>query len=204
VVLVASKPLCMGRMADEASALIAAFNGGMFGGDAVARAIFGEINPCGRLPISFPRHSGQLPVYYNELPGWHGGKYNDLPHAPQFVFGEGLSYTTFEMADLSFDAESLTAKATVKNTGERDGVAIVQAYFNDVYSSVITPVKQLCGFERVALRAGEAKEVAFSFKKEDFALVTPDERYVTEPGLFEMMVGLSSKDEDLLKTTFRI
>ena len=204
VVLVASKPLCMGRMADESSALIAAFNGGMFGGDAVARAIFGEINPCGRLPISFPRHSGQLPVYYNELPGWHGGKYNDLPHAPQFAFGEGLSYTTFEMADLSFDAESLIAKATVKNTGERDGVAIVQAYFNDVYSSVITPVKQLCGFERVALRAGEAKEVAFSFKKEDFALVTPDERYVTEPGLFEMMVGLSSKDEDLLKTAFRI
>jgi len=204
VVLVASKPLCMGRMAEEANALIAAFNGGMFGGDAVARAIFGEINPCGRLPISFPRHSGQLPVYYNELPGWHGERYNDLPHAPQFAFGEGMSYTTYAVSDLTFDTDTLTAKATVKNTGERDGVAIVQAYFNDVYSSVITPVKQLCGFERVALRAGESREVTFAFTADDFALITPDERRVTEPGLFEMMVGLSSKDEDLLKVQFRL
>ena len=77
-------------------------------------------------------------------------------------------------------------------------------YYNDVYSSVITPVKQLCGFERVELAAGEAKEITFVFKPEDFALVTPDERYVTEPGLFEIMAGLSSKDEDLLKTTFRL
>ena len=204
VVLVASKPLCMGRMAEEANALIAAFNGGMFGGDAVARAIFGEINPCGRLPISFPRHSGQLPVYYNELPGWHGERYNDLPHAPQFAFGEGMSYTTYVVSDLTFDADTLTAKATVQNTGERDGVAIVQAYFNDVYSSVITPVKQLCGFERVALKAGESREVTFAFTADDFALITPDERRVTEPGLFEMMVGLSSKDEDLLKVQFRL
>ena len=204
VVLVASKPLCMGRMADEANALIVAFNGGMFGGDAVARAVFGEINPCGHLPISFPRHSGQLPVYYNSLPGWHGGKYNDLPASPQFAFGEGMSYTTFALSDFTFDSDTLTARVTVKNTGGRDGATVVQAYFNDVYSSVVTPVKQLCAFERVALCAGEAKEVTFAFKAEDFALVTPDERYVTEPGLFEMMVGLSSKDEDLLKTTFRL
>ena len=204
VVLVASKPLCMGRMAEEANALIAAFNGGMFGGDAVARAIFGEINPCGHLPISFPRHSGQLPVYYSALPGWHGGKYNDIDAAPQFAFGEGLSYTTFETADLAFDKETLTASVTVKNTGKRGGATVVQVYFNDVYSSVITPVKQLCAFERVELGAGEEKRIAFAFKKEDFALVTPDERYVTEPGLFEIMAGLSSKDEDLLKTSFRL
>lgn len=204
VVLVASKPLCMGRMADEANALIAAFNGGMFGGDAVARAIFGEINPCGRLPISFPRHSGQLPVYYNALPGWHGDKYNDLDKTPQFAFGEGLSYTTFELSGFAFDRDTLIARVTVKNTGSRDGATVVQMYYNDVYSSVITPVKQLCGFERVELAAGEAKEIAFTFKREDFALVTPDERYVTEPGLFEIMAGLSSKDEDLLKIEFRI
>ena len=204
VVLVASKPLCMGRMADEANALIAAFNGGMFGGDAVARAIFGDINPCGRLPITFPRHSGQLPVYYNELPGWHGNKYNDLPRAPQFAFGEGLSYTTYEVSDLAFDKETLTASVTVKNAGDMDGAAIVQAYFNDVYSSVVTPVKQLCGFERVPLCAGESKQVSFAFTADDFALITPDERRVTEPGAFELMIGLSSKDEDLLKTTFTL
>ena len=204
VVLVASKPLCMGRMADEANALIAAFNGGMFGGDAVARAIFGEINPCGRLPISFPRHSGQLPVYYNALPGWHGDKYNDLDKTPQFAFGEGLSYTTFKLSGFVFDRDTLIARVTVRNTGSRDGATVVQMYYNDVYSSVITPVKQLCGFERVELAAGEAKEIAFTFKREDFALVTPDERYVTETGLFEIMAGLSSKDEDLLKIEFRI
>jgi len=176
----------------------------MFGGDAVARAIFGEINPCGHLPISFPRHSGQLPVYYNALPGWHGGKYNDIDAAPQFAFGEGMSYTTFGLSDFAFDRDTLTASVTVKNTGERDGATVVQIYYNDVYSSVITPVKQLCAFERVALGAGEAKRITFTFKQEDFALVTPDERYVTEPGLFEIMAGLSSKDEDLLKATFRI
>ena len=204
VVLVASKPLCMGRMAEEANALIAAFNGGMFGGEAVARAIFGEINPSGHLPISFPRHSGQLPVYYNALPGWHGDRYNDMDKTPQFAFGEGMSYTTFELADFAFDSGTLTAGVTVRNTGERDGATVVQAYYNDVYSSVITPVKQLCAFERVALPAGGERRVTFAFTPEDFALVTPDERRVTEPGLFEIMVGLSSRDEDLLRETFRI
>ena len=204
VVLVASKPLCMGRMAEEANALIAAFNGGMFGGEAVARAIFGEINPSGHLPISFPRHSGQLPVYYNALPGWHGDRYNDMDKTPQFAFGEGMSYTTFELADFTFDSGTLTAGVTVRNTGAMAGATVVQAYYNDVYSSVITPVKQLCAFERVALPAGGERRVTFAFTPEDFALVTPDERRVTEPGLFEIMVGLSSRDEDLLRETFRI
>ena len=203
-VLVASKPLCMGSIPETADALLIAFNGGMYGGEAVAKAVFGDINPCGKLPITFPRHSGQLPVYYNALPGWHGGKYCDQDATPLFAFGEGISYTTFEVCDLTFDDKALTASVTVRNPGAQDGFTVVQAYFNDVVSSVITPVKQLCGFERVTLRAGEEKRVTFTFKKEDFALVTPDERYVTEPGAFDMMVGLSSKDEDLLKTTFRI
>ena len=204
VVLVASKPLCMGSMADNANALIAAFNGGMFGGEAVAKAVFGVINPCGKLPITFPRHSGQLPVYYNELPGWHGNKYNDLPKAPQFAFGEGMSYTRFEVSDLAFDKDAMTVRVKVKNAGERGGATVVQVYFNDVYSSVITPVKQLCAFERVELAAGEEKALEIALEKDAFSLVTPDEKRVTEPGLFELMAGLSSKDEDLLKTTFRI
>ena len=133
-----------------------------------------------------------------------GCTHNDIDAAPQFAFGEGMSYTTFDVADFAFDKDTLTAGVTVRNTGKRDGATVVQVYFNDVYSSVITPVKQLCGFERVELGAGEEKRIAFAFKKEDFALVTPDEKYVTEPGLFEIMAGLSSKDEDLLKTTFRL
>ena len=88
-VLIATKPLCLGPAAEESSAIIAAFNGGMFGGQAVAEVVFGLVNPGGKLPISFPRHSGQIPVYYNQLPGWHGGRYVDLPETPLFAFGEG-------------------------------------------------------------------------------------------------------------------
>ena len=116
------------------------------------------------------------------------------------LYRQGL----FELADFAVDSGTLTAGVTVRNTGERDGATVVQAYYNDVYSSVITPVKQLCAFERVALPAGGERRVTFAFTPEDFALVTSDERRVTEPGLFEIMVGLSSRDEDLLRETFRI
>ncbi|HWS30984.1 MAG TPA: glycoside hydrolase family 3 N-terminal domain-containing protein [Clostridia bacterium] len=201
-VLVSSKPLCIAEVAEHSDALIAAFNGGMFGGLTVAEAVFGRLNPSGRLPISFPRHSGQLPVYYNSLPGWHGGKYMDLPAEPLFTFGEGLSYTRYEYANLTFDVNTFTASADVKNAGGRGGVETVQVYFNDCVSSVMTPVKQLIAFKRIPLKAGETKRVSFSLQKEDFSLVTPDERRIVEPGRFVLMVGASAKDEDLLKTEF--
>lgn len=201
-VLVSSKPLCIGTIGEETDALIVAFNGGMFGGLAAAEAIFGKLNPSGRLPISFPRHSGQLPVYYNSLPGWHGGKYMDLPAEPLFVFGEGLSYTKYVYANLAFDQKSFALHVDVTNDGAMDGIETVQVYFNDRVSSVLTPVKQLIAFERVALKAGETRRVSFALTKEDFSLVTPDERRVTEEGSFLLMVGSSSRDEDLLTTEF--
>jgi beta-glucosidase len=198
-VLVASKPLCIEEAAEQTDALIAAFNGGMFGGLAVAEAIFGKLNPSGRLPISFPRHVGQLPVYYNSLPGWHGGKYMDLPETPLFAFGEGMSYTSFRYSNLRMDSENLTIKVDVTNIGGRDGFETVQVYFRDCVSSVMTPVKQLIGFQKIFLKAGETKIMNFAFRREDFSLVTPDERRVTEPGKFILMVGSSSKDSDLLR-----
>lgn len=201
-VLVSSKPLCIEEIAKESDALIVAFNGGMFGGLAVAEAIFGKLNPSGKLPISFPRHSGQIPVYYNSLSGWHGGKYMDLPETPLYTFGEGISYTSFDYSNLQFDKETLTISVDVTNTGEMKGDETVQVYFRDCVSSVMTPIKQLIAFEKVSLEANETQKVSFSFCHEDFSLVTPDERRVTEPGEFILMVGSSAKDGDLQQVRF--
>ena len=167
--------------------------------------LFGEVNPSGRLPISFPRHSGQVPVYYNQLPGWHGeGKYCDLPATPLFAFGEGLSYTTFAYDGLTFDPETMTARVRVANTGERAGRETVQVYFRDVVSSVLTPVKTLIAFAQVELAPGEAREVVFRLSREDFSLVNRSEQRVVEPGDFILMAGHSSKDEDLLSVSFAL
>lgn len=203
VVLIASKPLCLGA-AGDADAILAAFNGGMYSGQAIAEAIFGDVNPCGKLPISFPRHSGQVPVYYNTYPGWHGDKYADLPGSPLFAFGEGLSYTTFAIDEPQFDREALRLSLKVANTGSRDGSTVIQVYFKDCVSSVLTPVRQLIAFERIDLKAGEAREVAFRLSRDDFSLVNREGKRVTEPGDFVLMVGTSSKDEDLMCIPFRL
>ena len=207
-VLVSSKPLCLGDAAEKADAVICGFNGGMFGGQAVAEAAFGLFNPSGRLPISFPRHSGQVPVYYNQLPGWHGwpgaAHYCDLPVEPLFAFGEGLGYTTFAYENLTFDPQTMTAEATVTNTGDREGTETVQVYFRDMASSVLTPVKRLIAFRQLTLRPGETARVRFQLRREDFALVNRAERTVVEPGDFTLFIGHSAKDEDLLSTAFTL
>ncbi|MCL2699425.1 MAG: glycoside hydrolase family 3 C-terminal domain-containing protein, partial [Defluviitaleaceae bacterium] len=198
-VLVSSKPLSIPLIAEETDALIAAFNGGMFGGLAVAEVVFGKINPSGKLPISFPRHSGQLPVYYNAMPGWHGGKYMDLPATPLFTFGEGLSYTEYKYSNLTIDEKSLVLRVDVTNTGTVDGAETAQVYFRDKVSSVMTPVMQLIAFQKIALKAGETKTVTFRLDRSDFSLITPDEKRVTEPGAFLIMVGPSAREDCLLK-----
>ena len=204
VVLVASKPLCIPEIAATADAFICAFNGGMFGGQAVAEAAFGLINPCGRLPISFPQHSGQLPVYYNSLPGWHGGKYMDLPAEPVYTFGEGMGFSPFTYANFTFDPATLVASVDVTNAGDMAGIEVVQVYMHDVIASVIRPVKQLIAFTRVELQPGETKTVSFQLKLADFQLVNREEKYVVEPGEFELFIGHSSKKTDLLKLSFTL
>jgi beta-glucosidase len=176
----------------------------MFGGLAVAEAVFGKINPSGKLPISFPRHSGQLPVYYNGLPGWHGGKYMDLPASPLFTFGEGLSYTDFEYADLKFDIDTFKLCVNVTNAGKLDGAETVQVYFRDMVSSVLTPELQLIAFEKVLIKAGETKAVTFQLERDSFALVAPDERRVVEPGAYLIMAGPCARPERLLKIEFAL
>ncbi len=204
VVLVSSKPLCIPEIAQTADAVICAFNGGMFGGQAVAEAAFGRFNPSGRLPISFPYHSGQLPVYYNTLPGWHGGKYVDFPAEPLYAFGEGMGYAPFTCANLRFDPETFLAQVDVTNAGDVPGTEVVQVYMHDVAASVIRPVKQLIAFTRVDLAPGETKTVAIQLKQMDFSLINRDEQRVVEPGEFVLMAGHSSKDADLLKLNFTL
>lgn len=202
--LVCTKPLCVPEVDEGSAAVLTNFNGGMFGGLALSEAIFGTINPSGKLPISFPHHVGQQPCYYNQLPGWHCRGYVDMPETPLYNFGYGLSYTSFVYADMSFDEKTLTLRVNVKNTGKCDGAETVQVYFRDIVSSVITPVKRLIAFRKVRLKAGESNELEFAFTPADFSFVNANEDRVTEPGEFEIMVGGSSADKDLQKRIYTI
>ncbi len=210
VVLVNGKPLALPWVAQNADALIETFNSGMFGGKAVAEIIFGEYNPCGKLSTSFPYHSGQLPVYYNTLPGWHSKKYVDFPSEPLYSFGYGLSYTSFSYSNLQISKtacgkdDSVIISVDVTNTGTLDGTEIVQMYVNDVVSSIVTPVKVLKGFTKIEIKAGETKTAEIPLAISDLAIVDVNENYVVEPGEFQILVGPDSRDEVLLKASLYV
>ncbi len=208
-VLVNGKPLCLGDVIENSDALIETFNGGDLGGLCAAELIAGKFNPSGKLPISFPRASGQIPCYYNQYPGWHGGKYMDVEEGSLYDFGYGLSYTTYEYANLAISADTakagdaLTVSVDVTNTGDMDGYEIVEMYYNDLYSSVLTPERQLCGFKKVFIKAGETVHVELPLAVNDLALVNAKCETVLEPGDFEIMVGgsLASLQPVALKVT---
>jgi len=203
-VLVNSKPLAVPWLAEHADAVIEAFNPGMEGGRAVAAVLFGDRNPCGKLTVSFPRHVGQQPVWYNQMPGWHAERYADMDASPLFPFGFGLSYTTYAYSNLRVRAARLepgtplVCSVDVENTGKRAGTEIVQLYVRDIHASVTTPVKELKAFARVDLDPGEKKTVTLSVPYEELSIVTPGGNRVVEPGAFAVMVGPSSRDDDLL------
>lgn len=210
-VLAASKPLCVGDIAASADAFLCPFNSGAHGGQVLAEVLFGELNPCGRLPISFPHHSGQVPVYYNALPGWHGTqadwqcpKYCDMPETPLFAFGEGIGFAPFAYSNLKFDVNTLTAEVDVTNDGMMAGTETVQVYFRDMISSIMQPVKQLIAYRQIELAPGETKHVTIALDKMDFSLVNRNEERVVEPGEFKLMVGHSSKDADLMSLQFAL
>ena len=191
-------------------------NPGMRGGQAIAEIIFGLTNPSGRLPITFPRHAGQLPVYYNQIRGQHGDRYADLTQDPAFAFGEGLSYTTFAYgeptitggasnADGTFaETDTVRAEITLTNTGERAGVEIMQAYIGDIVTSYSWTDRELKAFQRVALEPGETKTVTFEIPVANCTIVDPDANRIVEPGEFELLIGHSSRREDLKCTTFTV
>ncbi|KRC92470.1 beta-D-glucosideglucohydrolase [Terrabacter sp. Root85] len=210
VVLLHSKPNVLPPSALRAAAVIEAFSPGMRGGRAVAELVLGHIEPAGRLPVSIPRHVGQQPTYYNQVRGQHGHRYADLTQEPQFVFGEGLTYTTVEWSDLTLDATELSpddvvaAEVTLTNTGERTAYEVVQAYVTDVVTSVTWAAKELKAFRRVTVPPGESVTTRIEVPATACSIVDAAGRRVVEPGEFELRVGPSSRDTDLLKASFTI
>jgi beta-glucosidase len=207
VVLINGRPLAIRRAAERVPAILEAWVCGEKGGRAVADVLFGDCNPGGKLSVSVPRHAGQLPVYYNAKKskaywieqGW-GKPYVDMDPRPLFPFGHGLSYTTFEYANLRTSpgkigpAGTVTVSADIRNTGSRAGDEVVQLYLEDVVSTVATPVKVLRGFVRVRLTPGEKTTVRFELTPDDLALLDKDMKRVVEPGEFRIFVGASSED----------
>ncbi|HMV30361.1 MAG TPA: fibronectin type III-like domain-contianing protein, partial [Anaerolineales bacterium] len=190
--------------------IIEVFNPGMEGGTAFAEALFGLLNPSGKLTISIPVHVGQQPIFYSQVRGQHGNRYADLTQEPLFPFGHGLSYTKYEYSNLRLSysklaqGESVKVFVDVENTGQREGVEIVQVYVSDVVTSVTWVNKALKGFARVSLKPGEKKTVEVELPWESFRIVNTKAQYVVEAGEFEILVGPSSKDSDLLKTMLSI
>ncbi|WP_282035740.1 beta-xylosidase [Saccharicrinis aurantiacus] len=206
VVLINGRPLSINYIAENIPSVLETWYGGMRAGDAVANVIFGDVNPGGKLTMSFPRSVGQVPVTYLERPDFIGsgkGKYRYSDKSPLFPFGYGLSYTTFEYSQPSLSASSIKAdgKATVSvkvtNTGSRDGDEVVQMYIRDDYASVGRYNKMLKGFERISLKAGETKTVEFELNFENLSLLDKDLNKVVEPGTFTVSVGSSSQESDL-------
>lgn len=211
VVVVSGKPLVLPACMERASALVQAFNPGMHGGQAVAELLFGIIEPSGRLPISIPRHVGQQPVHYNAVRGQHGDSYADLTFEPLHCFGEGLGFTTFDYADLLVDGADaiagdgvVRARVTVTNTGTRPGRETVQVYSRDLVTSATWADRELKGFHQVDLEPGEQRVVALEVAASACSIVDATGRRVVEPGEFELLVGHSSRPEDLLAASFRI
>lgn len=227
VVLVSSKPQVLpasvigtnGVIVDETpaegtSALLWAPSPGMKGGQAIAEIILGETEPSGRLPITFPRHAGQLPVYYNQIRGQHGSRYADLTQNPAFAFGEGLSYTTFEYGEPTVtnvpesgtfaETDTVHAEITITNTGDRKGTEVVQLYIGDIVTSYSWTDRELKAFQRVKLEPGESKTVVFDIPVSDCTIVDSEANRIVEPGEFEVLIGHSSRREDLKRTTFTV
>ena len=199
VVLVNARPLTVNYIAENIPAVVEAWKPGQQGGTAVAEVLFGDYNPGGKLPITFPRSTGQLPVYYNYEPGWHGGHYAcGTPSSPLFPFGYGLSYTRFEYGNLRLTPQKISTtgqtrvRVDVQNTGDRKGDEIVQLYIHDKVASLVTPARELKGFKRVTLKPGEKKTVTLTLSADQLAFYDRDMKRVVEPGAFDVMVGGSS------------
>jgi beta-glucosidase len=198
VVLVNGRPLAIPVVADRVPAILETWYSGQEGGTAVGEALFGDINPGGKLPVTFPRHTGQLPVYYNRRPTSFRS-HLDLTRQPLWPFGFGLSYTTFELTNLKVVTPSIgpggrtNVTVDVTNTGSRAGDEVVQLYIRDVVSSVTRPTKELRGFERVTLRPKETRTVTFTLGPDELSLIDRQMQRVVEPGRFDIMVGTSSE-----------
>ena len=200
VVLIGGSAVTGGKWIDRVGGLLTAWYPGEEGGNAIADVLFGDYNPAGRLPITWPVFEGQLPLVYNHKPTGRGDDYVDLTGQPLFPFGFGLSYTTFEYLSLAFSKTTMAAtdstivRFKVKNTGKRAGDEVVQLHIRDLLASVARPVIQLEGFQRVTLKPGEEKEMSFTITPDLLRMLDKDMHWVVEPGTFRVLIGSSSKD----------
>ena len=216
VVLMNGRPLTINWIADNASAVVETWFGGIQAGNAIADVLFGDVNPGGKLPVTFPRTVGQVPLYYGQKNtgrppdpnNKYTSKYLDVPVTPLFPFGYGLSYTAFRMTNLRLSAVNikpdgrLTVSAEVENVGQRVGDEVVQLYIRDVVASVTRPLKELKGFERITLNPGEKRRIEFTLASEHLGFYNRDMRFAVEPGEFKVFVGTSSVEG--LEGSFRV
>ena len=217
VVLVNGRPLSIRWTAENVPAIVEAWLPGELGGRAIAEVLFGDYNPSGRLPVTVPRHVGQLPAFYNFKPTkgrWNDDRmevkeYVDMPGSPLFPFGHGLSYTKFEYSNLKISPACIgpwgevQVSVDVQNTGQRQGAETVQLYVNDLVSSVTRPVRELKGFEKIMLQPGEKRTVRFKLGPEELSFLDRNLEPVVEPGTFRVMVG-SSCDDIRLGANFEV
>lgn len=210
IVLLASKPLVLPASASRAAAVIWAANPGMQGGRALAEIISGAVEPSGRLPISFARHVGQQPTYYNQIRGQHGDRYADLTQSPAWAFGEGRSYSTVEYGDLSLASDrfghddTIVAEVTVTNTGSRPARETVQVYVRDSVTSVSWADKELKTYRQVDVAPGQSTRVRLELPVAECSIVDAAGVRLVESGAFELLVGPSSRDEVLLSAAFTV
>ncbi len=200
VVLVGGSAITMNSWLDQVAGVVDVWYPGEVGGEAVADVLFGDYNPAGRLPVTFPVSEAQLPLVYNHKPTGRGDDYNNLTGQPLFPFGFGLSYSTFEYTDIKIDkpeikvSESTRVRFKVTNTGKFDGDEVVQLYIRDLYASVARPVTELKGFQRIHLKKGETREVVFDITPEMLTMLDKNLRALVEPGEFRLMAGSSCKE----------
>jgi beta-glucosidase len=217
VVLMNGRPLSINWLAENSPAILEAWFSGTQGGNAIADALFGDTNPGGKLPVTFPRASGQEPLYYNQTPTGrpptnekYTSKYLDVPVAPLYPFGHGLSYTTFRLSNLRLGAQriaptgSVDVTVDVENTGRREGDEVVQIYIRDLVASRVRPVKELKGFQRVTLQPNERRTLTFRLTRAELGFYNTAVQYVVEPGQFKVFAARSSADPDTLETTFEV
>lgn len=207
VVLKNGRPLTINWLAENSPAILETWHSGTMGGAAVADVLFGDANPGGKLPVTFPRSVGQIPLYYNhkstgrplEPENRYTSKYLDVPNTPLYAFGFGLSYTEFRISDLRLSSsniapgDSITVSVEVENTGKRTGDETVQLYIRDVAASVTRPVRELKGFQRITLQPGEKRRVAMVLSPKELGFNDREMKFVVEPGEFKVFVGNSSE-----------
>jgi len=209
VVYVNGRPISEPWISENINAIIEAWEPGSYGGLAVAEIMFGKINPSGKLPLTVARSVGQLKMFYNHKHSMYFRDYAMQTNKPLYSFGFGLSYTKFDISTPKLNSSKfkkgiLSVSVNVKNVGEIAGDEIVQLYISDKYSSMTRPVKELKAYQRVSLKPGESKEIVFELNKSAFAYYDSEMNYVVEAGDFDILVGNSSRDEDLKNTNFNI